>query len=170
MRCRYQEDFVLKMTDARYPESGESPVKLVAEDGEDLTMVSTLLQDAIFSHEDMSYFPDRRELAILFNRFRWEFECIRDDVNQPTERVRTILLVKDVIRLEDNLEPVPGRQVPYNLLVMEFEPTRECEGIVHLQLSGNWDINVHVECINLTLTDVTLPYVSPSGRKPAHSG
>lgn len=48
------------------------PLKLRAEDAEDLGVVSACLQDAIVPIGEMCFLPDERRFVLVVNRFRWE--------------------------------------------------------------------------------------------------
>jgi hypothetical protein len=54
------------------PESGPAPLKLRAEDAEDLAVISACLQDALVSVRDLAYTPDDGSFLMVANRFRWE--------------------------------------------------------------------------------------------------
>ena len=60
------------MTDARFADADPAPLALLAGDAEDLTVISTLVQDAVLQVSDVSYDSRHRQLALLLNRFRWE--------------------------------------------------------------------------------------------------
>ncbi|MBP2310821.1 DUF2948 family protein [Azospirillum soli] len=49
-----------------------SPIRLRAQDEEDLKVVSACLQDAIVPIGDMCYLPDERRFVLVVNRFKWE--------------------------------------------------------------------------------------------------
>lgn len=49
-----------------------APLKLRAHDLADLTVLSSLLQDAILRVADMAYLPRERRFLMVANRFRWE--------------------------------------------------------------------------------------------------
>ena len=59
-----------------------SALKLLAEDNDDLQVISAALQDAVARIGDISYEQVPRRLTIAFNRFRWE-------KGKARERVRT---------------------------------------------------------------------------------
>ena len=40
------------MTDARFQDGGEEPLRLVAQDADDLKVLSSLVQDALLTHQD----------------------------------------------------------------------------------------------------------------------
>jgi hypothetical protein len=48
------------------------PLKLRAEDAEDLDVVSACLQDAIVPLSDMEYLAGEKRFVLVANRFRWE--------------------------------------------------------------------------------------------------
>src|SRR3546814_18570308 len=50
------------------------PLKLRAEDVEDITVLSACLQDATVRAADMTWQPKQRRFALVLNRFRWEDE------------------------------------------------------------------------------------------------
>ena len=48
------------------------PLQLLAQDEEDLGVLSAALQDAVAKIGDISYEAAARRLTLTFNRFRWE--------------------------------------------------------------------------------------------------
>lgn len=48
------------------------PLKIIARDAEDLTVVSACLQDALIPLNEMRYLPQERRFIMVANRFRWE--------------------------------------------------------------------------------------------------
>jgi hypothetical protein len=48
-----------------------TPIRLRAEDDEDLKIVSACLQDAILPIGDMGFLPDEKRFVMVVNRFRW---------------------------------------------------------------------------------------------------
>ena len=58
---------------------GESPkLRLLAHDGDDVAVLSALLQDAIIPGSDMSFDRKLNEFVIIANRFCWELEPLFD--------------------------------------------------------------------------------------------
>ena len=64
--------------DAKFEDGGERPLRLMAVDTDDLQVVSSLVQDAVFPASEIQWLASQRRFAILLNRFRWE------DVPQST--------------------------------------------------------------------------------------
>jgi hypothetical protein len=54
--------------------SGEAlkPLKLRVKDEDDLTVLSTLLQDALLPVQDMTFLPREKRFVMVLNRFCWE--------------------------------------------------------------------------------------------------
>jgi hypothetical protein len=51
---------------------GAAPLRLRAEDAEDLAVISACLQDALVAVGDLAYDPGARVFLLAANRFRWE--------------------------------------------------------------------------------------------------
>ena len=159
----------MNKTDAQYEETNnDEPLKVRAEDQEDLMVISSHLQDAVFLQQDISHDKEKRELAILLNRVRWELAKGNDGPQSPVERVRSLLLIKDVLVFNSNLPDARGSKIPLSLLVIEYKPGEDGAGRISCRLAGHWDIHASVECINMYLTDVTKPYLAPSRKFPSH--
>ena len=62
------------MADAGIPRPipGMAGLRLRAEDGEDLAVISACLQDALVSVRDLAYDREARTFVLVANRFRWE--------------------------------------------------------------------------------------------------
>ncbi|MGY6410419.1 MAG: DUF2948 family protein [Alkalilacustris sp.] len=148
--------------DARFADGAEGPLRLRALDAEDLKVVSALVQDAVFPASEMRLIRRGRRMAVLLNRFRWEA-----GVRAP-ERVQALLVVQDVMAAAvEGFAPGDADTV-LSLLALEFSPAEDCTGRLSLTLSGDGAVHLDVECIEVTLTDVTRPYGAPSGKAPRH--
>ncbi|RFU12867.1 DUF2948 family protein [Rhodobacteraceae bacterium W635] len=154
------------MTDARFEDGGEAPLRLKALDAEDLTVVSALVQDAVFPITEMRWDRARRRFALLVNRFRWE-EGARIG-EHPPERVQSVLVIEDVIAVASQGIDRDDRDAVLSLLALDWQPGEDGTGRLVLVLAGDGAIAVDVECIDVTLRDVTRPYLAPSRKVPDH--
>ncbi|MDE0114034.1 MAG: DUF2948 family protein [Albidovulum sp.] len=154
--------------DASFDDGANSPLRLRAIDFEDLEVVSALVQDSVFSMQDCAWDRKRREFAILINRFRWED---REDAvisGSDYERVRSVLLVRDAMEVKsDIVAPSESDQV-FSMLALRFSPGEDGTGKLDVLLAGDMLYSVQVECLDVTLTDVTQPYRAASGKIPSH--
>lgn len=153
--------------DARFSDADPRPLALRAEDPGDLGIVSALLQDAILPATEISHAPRQRRLALLLNRFRWEDAEQAEAEGRAFERVRSVLVVNDVMHLQSD-GIARGADTVLELLALSWQPGEDGTGRILLEFAGDGTLAADVECINLELRDVTRPYIAPSGRAPAH--
>lgn len=156
------------MTDARFEDADEMPLRLLAQEPEDVPVMAALVQDAVFPITEMRFDPRARRFAILLNRFRWEDRAAAEAAGRPYERVRSLLVVEDILRLRTNGIDRNDKDTILSLLTMEFAPGVEGSGILTLTLAGDGAIAIEVEAVSLRLEDVTRPYRAPSGKAPDH--
>jgi hypothetical protein len=155
------------MTDARFEDGDDRPLKLQALDGDDLKILSALVQDAVFPVSEMAWDAKRRRFAILLNRFRWEYQA-RASGRGDFERVQSLLVFSDVLSVASAGIDRGDKDVIVSLLAVEFQPGEDGAGHVMLFLAGDGEIRLSVECLDAVLSDVTQPYRAVSGRAPEH--
>mgnify|MGYP000442254123 CR=1 FL=1 len=149
------------MTDARFEDAAGTPLNLGAMDADDLLILSSLAQDAVFRTADMSWAPARARFSVLLGRFRWED-------GQRKERVRTLLCFDGVQSVASAGLDRDDKDAALSLLAIDFDPDDAPAGDVVLTLSGGGAIRLRVEALEATLKDVTKPYAAPSRRTPTH--
>ncbi len=156
------------MTDARFQDGGEEPLRLVAQDAEDLKVVSSLVQDAVLPVTELKYDAKRRRFAALLNRFRWEDRAEAERVGRAYERVRSVLVVEDVLKAQTMGFDRADKDLVLSLLSLDFAPGADGTGRLTLTLAGDGAIALDVEALDVRLDDVTRPYRAPSGKMPRH--
>lgn len=156
------------MTDARFQDGDEGPLHLVAEDAEDLAVISALVQDAVLAVTDMRWDAQRRRFAMLLNRFRWEDRRAADIEGRPYERVRALLVVEDVRTVRSTGIDRRDHDQVLSVLSIGFTAGEDGTGFLTLVLSGDGAVELDVEALEVRLEDVTRPYRAPSGKAPAH--
>lgn len=149
------------MTDARFEDASEAPLNLGAVDGDDLVVVSSLVQDAVFTAGDIAWSPANGQFTLLLNRFRWE-----DGARK--ERVRALLVFRNVRKIASTGIDRTDKETVLSVLSVEFEQNDAPAGFVTITLAGDGALRLDVEAVEATLKDVTKPYLAPSGRTPAH--
>jgi len=155
------------MTDARFEDAREAPLHLKALDGDDLPVLSALVQDAVFPVTEMTWQRSQRRFALLLNRFRWEDEVAISKAHQP-ERVQSVLVIDDVLGVQSQGIDRADKDMILSLLAVAFEPGADGAGRLVLTLAGDGAIALNVEALDVTLKDVTKPYVAPSRKVPDH--
>lgn len=131
---------------------------LLAEDPEDLSIISAALQDAVAKVGDISYEARSRRLTIAFNRFRWEAG--------ERQRVRSALQIGGVLSVQARRIRRERREGVLELLAIAFEPGGPPGGILTLSFAGGGDLRATVECVDAVLADVSTPWPTP--RAPRH--
>ncbi|MEL7256948.1 MAG: DUF2948 family protein [Pseudomonadota bacterium] len=151
--------------DARFEDGREAPLNLGALDDEDLKVISSLVQDAVFTVADMTWRAGEHRLAFLVNRFRWE-----DDgrVRHGAERVRSLLVIDNVLGVSSQGVDRKEKDTILSVLAVTFEPGKDGAGHVVLTLAGDGAIRASVEALEVGLRDVTRPYKAISGKAPDH--
>ncbi len=156
------------MTDASFKDGREAPLNLGAEDADDLQVIATLTQDAIFPVTEMTWQPGQRRFALLLNRFRWEDKDAAARRGRAFERVQAVLMFGSVLSVASQGIDRSDKDMILSLLSVEFEPGEDGAGQILLTLAGDGAIRLSVEAIDVTLKDVTRPYKAPSGHAPQH--
>ncbi|MEO0487559.1 MAG: DUF2948 family protein [Pseudomonadota bacterium] len=156
------------MSDATFEDGAEKPLRLVAFEAEDLQIISSLCQDAVFPAGEVSWRAKDRRFAVLLNRFRWEDAPKAAQRARSYERVQTVLTVENAERVRSQGMGREAGDVVMSLLNLGFTAGDGAAGSVVLTLAGDAVIEVAVEALEVTLRDVTRPYTAPSGAMPQH--
>ncbi|MFT3809683.1 MAG: DUF2948 family protein [Micropepsaceae bacterium] len=131
-----------------------APLRLAAEDAEDLKAISALLQDAVLTLADMAYLKKARRFALVLNRFRWEADGQGRNAKTGT-RIRSGLHIENVLKVEARGIPQDAKDTILSLLALTFEPGEDGQGTLTLQFSAGKALRLHVEALDATLTDLS---------------
>mgnify|MGYP000365577788 CR=1 FL=1 len=156
------------MSDARFEDGGEKPLRLKALDADDLQVMSALVQDAVLPASEITYSRKDRRLAMLLNRFRWEDADGATQRRRNFERVQAVLVIEDVLAVQSQGVPKGDADVVLSVLALAFEPGEDCAGCVELTLAGDGGLRLEVEALEVSIKDVTRPYQAPSRSVPDH--
>jgi len=141
-------------TEALTAEEGEAiraaggsnaPLRLLAEDDQDLAIISAALQDAILRPADIVWEKGARRLTIELSRFCWE--C-------GGTWVRAAMQFGDVLAVKSRgLPRLPD--TPLELLAIHFIEDEAPSGKVILMFAGGGDLRVDVECLDAVVADLS---------------
>ena len=137
------------------------PLRLLAQDADDLRVISAALQDAVLKVGDLRWEPAQRRFTVALNRYRWE----RSD----RERVRAALQFGGVLGAATRRVRRDAPAAVLNLLAVTWEPSAEAEdpgGVVTLAFAGGADVRLAVEALDAALADVSAPW--PARGTPKH--
>ena len=156
------------MSDARFEDGDDKPLRLKALDTHDLTVLSSLTQDAVFPASEMKWDRKARRFAVLINRFRWEDDANVKGARRQVERVQSVLSIEDVMAVQTQGVQAGDADMVLSLLAITFEAGLDGTGRIILTLSGDGAIGVDVEAVEVLLRDVTRSYIAPSRKVPKH--
>jgi hypothetical protein len=141
-----------------------SGLKLMALDSEDLSVISTHMQDSVFKLKDASFDRKSGQFLLAANRFVWEKGAKK---GQPQERCRSVIALKRVGNVRSYGFDRDNKEQVLPLLAVQFNQNGEGpDGTVELTLSGGGAIALEVECIEAQLSDVSGGWETTS--KPHH--
>jgi hypothetical protein len=135
-----------------------APLKLLAQDPDDLAVISAAMQDAVAKVGDITYEPKARRLTVAFNRYRWEAG--------GGARVRSALQLGGVLKVETRKIRRDAPDAVIEILAVTFDAGDAPGGVVTVSCAGGGDLRATVECVEAVLADLSQPWPTP--RKPAH--
>lgn len=138
-------------------------LRLLAEDEEDLKIISAAIQDGVTKVENLAYEARERRFSIELNRYRWE----AGQRAREGERVRSLLAIDSVLGVKVRGVARGERDMVISTLSLRFEPGEtEPSGTLYVLLAGDGEIALDVEAIDVTLLDSD--YVWPTRNRPDH--
>ena len=151
--------------DARFEDGREAPLNLGAMEPADLEVISSLVQDAVFPASEMKWERKNQRFALLVNRVRWEDQ---GKTRHAPERVQSVLIISNVQGVASQGIPKGDADTILSLLTLSFEETDAPSGHLTLTLAGDGALRLNVEALEVSLKDVTKPYIAPSKKLPQH--
>ena len=134
------------------------PLRLLAQDEADLSIISAALQDAVAKVGDILFEPKARLLTITFNRFRWEAG--------ERQRVRSGLQLGGVLGVKARKVRRGRPDAVLELLALTFDAGDPPGGSLVFSFAGGGDLKAEVECVDAVLADLSQPWPTP--RAPTH--
>ncbi len=138
------------------------PLRLIALDADDLTILSAHVQDAVVKVGDFAWLPAEKRFAMMLRRFDWE------GANEGHNRRRlTAIHFERVTALQAlNIDP-KAKDVVLSLLAVTWAEVDAPSGEVTLTFSGGAALKLQAECIEAQLKD--LGGMWETAHQPAHS-
>ena len=139
-------------------------LRLIAEDANDLEVISSAVQDAVLKAENIKFDRKRRRLTLEVNRFQWEDSKGK---RGPQARVRSILAFDTVLGVKTRAVSKVDPDMVYSLLSLSFDPAEEPPGgKLSILFSGDGELALEVEAIDVTLLDSS--YEWATRHRPDH--
>lgn len=144
------------------------PLRLRAQDSDDIAMLSSLCQDLITSQAQLHHDAQAKQFVLLGNRFCWERETKKRGWFKPRPqplRVRSAVRFDYVERVQTKGLRAGDADTPLNLLAISAADD-EAYAVITLDFSQAFKIALHCEVIDITLDDLSPPWLAQS--KPQH--
>jgi hypothetical protein len=135
------------------------PLKLRAEDEEDLAVVSTILQDALVPVGEMVYLPEEKRFVLVANRFKWEAPPLPG--GKLYERAHIGIAFDEVEGVK-----IRGFERADHDRILHVLAVRAQPGAVVFDFSGNGSMRLEVGRILCHLEDIGEPW--PTRWRPRH--
>ena len=131
------------------------PLRLMAETEEDLQVISAAIQDAVLKAENLKYDSRRHRFTLEINRFAWEqVERNGRRRRDPQVRTRALLAFDGVLSVKTRAVTKADPDMVMSLLSVAFSADDEPPGgTVSLLFSGDGELSLRVETIDVTLLD-----------------
>lgn len=146
------------------------PLKLRADDAEDLAIVSAQLQDAIVPIGDMAYLKPQKRFVMVANRFMWEAGAVADegsdadaadDVGPVYKRCNCGVRFEGVTRVSFSGLDLKDRGQMLELLAIRWQ-----DGVTELDFSGAARLRLEMKQPVCLIEDIGEPW--PTTRVPTH--
>jgi hypothetical protein len=142
-------------------------LKLIAFDAEDLAVLSAHLQDAVMIVSDLAYVPRDRRFVALTNRFDWMAAQRKGESDKDVfARRRAALRIERVLNAQLQGIDLSQPNRVLSLLAMSYEPASSPAGHLTLHFAEGAAIRLHVECIEVGLSDLGAAWEAES--QPRH--
>jgi hypothetical protein len=145
------------------PTRSREALRLRAEDGEDLAVISACLQDALVAVSDLAYDRDARTFVLVANRFRWEDS--RPAGSAPFERTFCAIVFDEI----DGVTYRGFQRGEENriLELLAIQPTPRPPGAtIDLEFAGAATIRLRAQAIRCRAGDLGEPW--PTVWQPGH--
>jgi hypothetical protein len=142
----------------------DNPLRLRAEDADDLAVISAVVQDALISVKDLTYDRTAKRFTLVVNRFRWEAKPDGADGALAYER-RLCAVTFDMVESA----AYRGFRRRDDELILSLLAIRSGDdpGTIDLEFSGGAALRVGVSVIKAYATDLGEAW--PTAWQPDHN-
>ena len=149
------------------------PLRLKVSSGEDLQVLSALLQDAIIPGEDMVFARADQRFILVANRFCWEvppLDGVTSSEGKPVHERRLCgICIRHVTAAQHHNWPDMRQDALFNLLALRHVDMAEQagEGVgLQFEFSGGSSLRLLTDEIDIMLADLDAGH--PTSLQPAH--
>ena len=140
----------------------------MAQDKDDITIISAYLQDAVTIIADFSYQTNERLFVMMINRYLWEDHKSSKDGegNKSCRRIRTGCHFQNIISVTSQNIMQNDKKHVLELLTIETSVLDNKNTAIDLIFAGDEVIRLEAELIDAQMQDIGEPY--PAKCHPKH--
>jgi len=142
----------------------QTNLKLLANNTNDLKVISAHLQDSILTTKNIANLKKNRLFLLEFNRFMWE--DIEKGILRKNKRIRSILKIDNVISVQSKNINQENKDRFLEFLTIEVDENSRNNYNLNLIFAGDALIKITVEVIEVYLDDQGEPWESKT--EPKH--
>ena len=149
-------------------EENYKKLSLIAQNEEDLVVISTLCQDSIIKIANIKWAKKSKRFYLLINRFCWELNDLSKKKSSNMLRINSIMSFNSVLSVKaagiqqnNNSDITSLLTINYNFFNFEKQA-------IDLIFSGNSQISLNIECIDVFLKDISEPFEGTTSKQPKH--
>lgn len=142
----------------------QTNLKLLANNTNDLKVISAHLQDSILTTKNIANLKKNRLFLLEFNRFMWE--DIEKGILRKNKRIRSILKIDNVISVQSKNINQENKDRFLEFLTIEVDENASNNYNLNLIFAGDALIKITVEVIEVYLDDQGEPWESKT--EPKH--
>ncbi len=143
----------------------EQRLRLSVRDSEDITVMSSLLQDSVISVSDMSYLSGENRFVLVANRFLWESAGDLDNIPQSFPNFGRVLCGVCFENVRSVRQKGLNRKIKNQIVsLLSVSLSDKCQ--IDLVFSACISVRLEVSDLFCHLQDINEPW--PTDARPSH--
>ena len=149
-------------------EENYKKLSLVAQNEEDLVVISTLCQDSIIKVANIKWAKKSKRFYLLINRFCWELNDLSKKKSSNMLRINSLISFNSVLSVKSAGIQQNNNSDITSLLTINYNFFNFEKQAIDLIFSGNSQISLNIECIDVFLKDISEPFEGTTSKQPKH--
>ena len=149
-------------------EENYKKLSLIAQNEEDLVVISTLCQDSIIKIANIKWAKKSKRFYLLINRFCWELNDLSKKKSSNMLRINSIMSFNSVLSVKSAGIQQNNNSDITSLLTLNYNFFNFEKQAIDLLFSGNSQITLNIECIDVFLKDISEPFEGTTSKQPKH--
>ena len=149
-------------------EKNYKKLSLIAQNEEDLVVISTLCQDSIIKIANIKWAKKSKRFYLLINRFCWELNDLSKKKSSNMLRINSLMSFNSVLSVKSAGIQQNNNSDITSLLTINYNFFNFEKQAIDLIFSGNSQISLNIECIDVFLKDISEPFEGTTSKQPKH--